>query len=78
MAKLRDIAADEANGFLTEEAADEVERLICSATQISRTDKQLCGIVTEEASAFFSGQKSMDEVIMIIENRADTLFSERE
>lgn len=78
LAKLRDIAADEANGFLTKEAADEVERLICSATQISRTDKQLCGIVTEEASAFFSGQKSMDEVIMIIENRADTLFSERE
>ena len=30
------------------------------------------------ASAFFSGQKSLDEVIMIIENRADTLFSERE
>ena len=78
LAKLRNIATDEANGFLTEEAADEVERLIRSATQASRTDRQLCGIVTEEASAFVSGHTSMDEVIKIIENRANTLFSERE
>ena len=34
-------------------------------------------IIDEEMPAYFTGQKSLDEVIKIIENRAQTMLDER-
>ena len=42
------------------------------------TDPGLELIVSEEMPAYFEGQKSLDEVIKLIDNRAQTLMNERD
>lgn len=61
----------------TQEEVDEVKALIASAVTISGSaDEQLSGIITEEAEAFFNGQKSAADVAGIIQNRIQTYVNE--
>ena len=41
------------------------------------TDYTIGGIIAEEMPAYFAGQKSLDEVIRIIDSRVGTLMAER-
>ena len=41
------------------------------------TDYTISGIISEEMPAYFAGQKSLDEVIRIIDSRVGTLMAER-
>lgn len=72
--KQKEIALD---GGLTETGAKAVEELIGSANIAARTDDKLVSIVYEEAAAYFAGQKTLDEVVRIISDRADTMIAER-
>ena len=70
----KEIALD---GGLTETGAKAVEELISSANIAARTDDKLVSIMYEEATAYFTGQKTLDEVVRIISDRADTMIAER-
>lgn len=72
--KQKEIALD---GGLTETGAKAVEELISSANIAARTDDKLVSIVYEEATAYFAGQKTLDEVVRIISDRVDTMVAER-
>lgn len=57
---------------------DQYEEIIGSCTNMIMTDPGLELIVSEEMPAYFEGQKSLDEVIKLIDNRAQTLMNERD
>ena len=61
---------------LTKEQADDIRAMVEGATQILRTDEKLNAIISEEAESYFSGQKTLDVVVGIIQNRAETYISE--
>ena len=50
--------------------------LITSASATYQYDTDLMKIITEEAAAYFAGQKSLDETADIIQNRASIYISE--
>lgn len=67
---------DPYNTPLTQAQVDQIRALLEGTTQIARADEKLNNIVTEEASAYFEGQKSLDDTVRIIQNRASTYISE--
>lgn len=60
----------------TDEDNDRIIGFIKSVTNIYDYDADLFKIIDEETQAYFSGQKSVDEVADIIQNRASTYISE--
>lgn len=61
---------------LTQEEVDYFLEIINSANRAMRTDEELVTIVTEEAGAYFAGQKPADEVARLIQNRVWTYVNE--
>ena len=57
--------------------ADRYETMIRSCSSVSQTDTAVTVIVREEMPAYFSGQKTIEEVIDIMENRVQTFLNER-
>lgn len=53
------------------------EDMIESCSQVSSMDPAVASIVVEEMGAYFSGQKSLDDVIEIMEDRVQTFINER-
>ena len=68
-------------GFFAEEVDESVieayEGFIRSACTIETRDPALLLIVREELPAYFAGQKTLDEVVEILQNRAETYVNER-
>ncbi|MBR5040865.1 MAG: carbohydrate ABC transporter substrate-binding protein [Clostridiales bacterium] len=62
---------------LVEEDYDRIVAVIENVSIEAKNDLDITAIVDEEAAAYFSGQKTADEVIKIIENRAKTVLQER-
>ncbi len=60
----------------TEEEAKEYRSLVESADGVWSYDMNIDKIVQEEAKAFFEGDKSVDDVTFIIQNRANTYINE--
>lgn len=60
----------------TQEEVDMVYELINAARPASGTNQQIMTIITEEAEAFFQGQKTVDEVTPIIQSRVNVYVSE--
>lgn len=60
----------------TAEEAETLRKLIAAARPVDTLDTEILSIVLEESSAFFSGQKSVDEVVNIIQNRVQIYISE--
>ena len=56
---------------------DDYENMIRSCSSISHTDPAVTVIVREEIPAYFAGQKTIEEVIDIVENRVQTFLDER-
>ena len=50
--------------------------LVTSVSTVYSYDTDLMKIISEEAAAYFAGQKSVDETADIIQNRASTYISE--
>ena len=56
---------------------NDYEEMVASCTYINFTDPSIVAIVREEMPSYFCGQKTLDEVITIIEERTQTLLDER-
>ena len=50
---------------------------ISDAVIVPDTDSAVIVIMNEEMPAYFEGQKSLDDVIAIIENRVNLMLNER-
>ncbi len=61
---------------LTEKDVEEFKKIVDQADGIKEMDENLTNIITEEAEAYFKGDKSVDEVAGIIQNRASTYVNE--
>ena len=62
----------------TQEDVDKLKDLISRVDGISinQQDSNLMNIITEEAEAYFKGQKSLDDVTSIIQSRATIYVNE--
>lgn len=63
-------------GPLSEEQAQKYIDLINSTTKTSDYNTEITNIITEEAKAYFAGQKGLDETADIIQNRVKTYVNE--
>ena len=61
---------------LTQEEVNKVSDFIHSVDKVSSYNEEIQKIITEEAPAYFSGQKSAEEVAGIIQNRASIYVNE--
>ena len=59
-------------------AVGDYEKMVLSSTVKGETDPAISIIVREEIPAYLTGQKSLDDVIKIINDRAQTYVNERE
>lgn len=62
---------------IPQEIVDVVSAFIDECAYYYSTDYTISGIIAEEMPAYFAGQKSLDEVIRIIDSRVGTLMAER-
>jgi len=62
--------------YSTQEEIDQINALIDAAVAID-VDSEIMSIIEEEASGYLSGQKSLDEVITLIQSRVQIYVSER-
>lgn len=60
----------------TQEETAAVKELIGHIGRMERIDIQIINIAFEEADAYFAGQKSVDEVIDVIQSRAKIYMNE--
>ena len=56
---------------------DEYESMIESCSYIDSVDPAIAVIIREEMPAYFSGQKTLDEVLILINDRTQTFLDER-
>ena len=56
---------------------DDFESVINSCSQVASLDPEIMIIVKEEMPAYFTGQKELDDVIEIINDRVSTFINER-
>lgn len=61
---------------MTQQEADDLLEQLLSFKRISRQDDALKQIISEEAAAYFAGQKSAEEVARIIQSRAQIYVNE--
>lgn len=62
--------------YLSEAQAAELRRVVTGAKQVVRSDSELVSIINEEAEYYFADQKSLDTIVEIIQNRAETYIAE--
>ncbi|MBE6658955.1 MAG: hypothetical protein E7604_11015 [Ruminococcaceae bacterium] len=63
-------------GMMTEEAVARVDAFLESLSQCYQYDDAMMDIILEEASAFFSGQKSAEEIANLIQSRVSIYVAE--
>ena len=61
----------------SEKNIDDLEKIILSCSSMDSEDQAVSIILIEEMPAYFTGQKSLDEVIKIAQNRAQKVLDER-
>jgi len=57
--------------------ADNYKKMVESCSVTPSMDTEITIIIFEEIPAYFAGQKSFDDVIKLINNRATTYLNER-
>ncbi len=62
---------------MTQEEADKVRKILRSIHHVSYPDKEISGIILEEVEAYFSGSRSIDDVIRQINSRVQIIVNER-
>lgn len=62
---------------VSEEDIDEVRKLIENVTISSSGDPELFAIIQEEAAGYFAGDRSIEDVLNVIQNRATTIVNEK-
>lgn len=61
---------------VTDQDFDNMEKLVSGANALAISDSKVEEIAYEEAKAYFTGQKSADEVAKLIQNRVTTYLNE--
>ena len=61
----------------TQEQADKLWELITTTTKVADYSSSIYDIVREQTPAFFSGQKSAEEVARLIQNKANIYVNEQ-
>ena len=61
----------------TNEDIDNLENVILSCSKIDSADSAINAILIEEMPAYFLGQKDLDSVVVIIQDRAQKVLDER-
>ena len=62
---------------ISEERAQTIQELVSSASKLLNYDKSILDIVTEQAQAYFAGQKSVDEVAKLVQSKASIYVNEQ-
>ena len=62
---------------MTQEQADKLLEVIETTTRVVNTNDSLIQIVTEEAQAFFAGQKSAEEVARLTQSKVNIYVNEQ-
>lgn len=62
---------------ISKEYAEDIKALVASTTKVPDFDQSVIDIVTEEAQAYFAGQKSLDEVARLIQSKANIYVNEQ-
>lgn len=62
--------------YCTKEELSQLDELI-ALSKVTDTDSELLKIISEEASGYFAGQKSVDEVAQIIQSRISLYINEK-
>ena len=62
---------------LTEEGAQEFRRILASATELADYDATIMSIIEIESAAYFAGQKSVEDVVTIIQDRVQTYLNQQ-
>lgn len=60
----------------TQEQIDMVKEIIASAKPSVSSDEMIMKVISEEAAPYFAGQKSIDEVVDVIQSRVQIYISE--
>lgn len=60
----------------TKEQVERVREMIETTQSGKRMDSEMLGIILEEASGYFSGQKTVDDVASVIQNRVQLYLNE--
>lgn len=66
----------ENTGEIEERHFNQLKQLLASANRLATVDNRLLSIIEEESKSFFSGQKSVEEVAKLIQNRTTTYLNE--
>ena len=61
---------------VTEEELATFREVLAVARPVSNTNEKIMEIINEEGAAYFSGQKSVDDVINVIQSRVQIYVSE--
>ena len=62
---------------MDESAVDDLEALIDSLTGWYVNDGSINAIIREEMPAYFEGQKTLEQIIPVLEDRVQTVINER-
>ena len=65
-------------GNITEAEAQKIKEFIYRSTNMPNYDQKVQDIITEEAAAFFNGQKSAEDVAKIIQSRVTIYVQENQ
>ena len=62
---------------LTQAQADKIVELINSTTKVSKSDEGITSIVSEQAQAYFDGQKSAEDVAKLVQSKVNIYVNEQ-
>ena len=68
---------DSQSTIVTMDMVDDLEDVVMSCSSMSSTDASINLIIVEEMPAYFSGQKDLDDVIKIMQDKIQTIINER-
>ena len=63
---------------MTKEEAQKVHDFISAVDYAYYSDIEIINVIMEETAPYFAGQKSIDDVVSIIDNRVQTILGERQ
>ena len=62
---------------MTQEQADEILGLINATTAVYGYDESILNIISDEAAAYFAGEKSLDDTANMIQSRVNLYVAEQ-
>ena len=61
---------------MSQQELDKFTKLLTESDTVSDSNEDIMKIINDEASGYFSGTKSLDETVSLIQNRVNIYMSE--